>query len=81
MSKKERFSYGNFIFLFVVAFLIGFIAKKAIGSHVRIGFDDPATIIVQGELYDIDLLEQKILSEGIAEEVSSAEHETFENVE
>jgi hypothetical protein len=65
MSKNERFSWGNLIFLFVVAFLAGIIIKKATNSHIRIGFDDPATIIEHGELYDIDKLEQKLLREGV----------------
>jgi len=71
MSKSERFSWGNLIFLFVVAFLAGMIAKRAISSHVRIGFDDPSTIISQGTLYDIDALEQELLRKGIPEEVTS----------
>jgi len=73
MSKNERFSRGNLIFLFVVAFLAGAIVKKAIGTHVRIGFDDPTTIIEQGKLYDIDKLEQKLLREGIPEERATVE--------
>ncbi|XLQ19590.1 MAG: hypothetical protein ACKUBY_03290 [Candidatus Moraniibacteriota bacterium] len=69
MSKNKRFSRGNLIFLFVAAFLAGAIAKKAIGNNIRIGFDDPNTIIMQGELYDIDELEQKLLKNGIPKEM------------
>jgi len=71
MSKSERFSWGNLIFLFVVAFLAGMIAKKTVGNHIRIGFDDPSTVISQGTLYDIDVLEQELLSKGIPEEVTT----------
>jgi hypothetical protein len=71
MSKGERFSRGNLIFLFVVAFLMGVIVKQAVGNNVRIGYDDPTTIIKHGELYDIDKLEQKILKKGIPEDISS----------
>ena len=65
MSKNERFSRGNLIFLFVVAILIGAITKNIVSDHVRIGFDDPTTVIERGELYDIDKLEQKLLHEGL----------------
>ena len=75
MNKNERFSRGNLVFLFIVAFLAGAITKKAISNHVRIGFDDPTTIIERGELYDIDELEQKLLREGIPTETSAVEGE------
>jgi len=79
MNKNERFSRGNFIFLFIVAFLAGAITKKAIGNHIRIGFDDPTTIIERGELYDIDELEQKLLREGIPAETSTVEDVAKDN--
>ncbi len=71
MSKNERFSLGNLIFLFVVAFLVGTIVKQAVGNNVRIGFDDPTTIIPYGELYDIDELEQELLKNGIPADIST----------
>jgi len=73
MSRGERFSRGNLIFLFVVAFLAGAIVKKTVGNHVRIGFDDPMTVIEQGQLYDIDMLEQELMRQGIPETVSDGE--------
>ncbi|MEN8252698.1 MAG: hypothetical protein ABFQ53_03920 [Patescibacteria group bacterium] len=78
MSKNERFSRGNLIFLFVVAFLAGAIAKRAIGDAVRIGFDDPATVIVQGELYDIDELEQELIKNGIPKNIPASNKEQAE---
>ncbi len=78
MSKSERFSRGNLIFLFVVAFLVGAIIKNAIGNNIRIGFDDPDTIITDGKLYDIDELEQELLKNGIPEEISEMEGATIE---
>jgi len=75
MSKNERFSRGNLIFLFVVAFLAGAITKKAMSNHIRIGFNDPTTVIEYGRLYDIDKLEQKLLREGVP-----AENVTVEDV-
>ena len=80
MSKNERFSRGNLIFLFVVAFLAGAITKKAVSNHVRIGFDDPATIIEQGKLYDIDKLEQKLLREGIPAETPTVESDVKDEI-
>ena len=65
MGRDEKFSKGNLVFLFIVAFFAGFILKKAIGNHVRIGYDDPSTNIMHGELYDIDDLEQKVLKQGV----------------
>jgi len=73
MSKNERFSRGNLIFLFVVAFLAGAITKKAISNHIRIGFNDPTTVIEYGKLYDIDKLEQKLLREGVPVENATVE--------
>jgi hypothetical protein len=78
MSTKERFSRGNLIFLFVVAFFVGFIVKQAAGSHMRIGYDDPSTIIAHGELYDIDELEQKILNKNILDEISQEDMDNKE---
>ena len=78
MSKNERFSRGNLIFLFVVAFLVGAIVKNAVGNNIRIGFDDPDTIITNGALYDIDELEQKLLRNGIPEDVSNMEESVTE---
>jgi hypothetical protein len=63
MREKKRFSRGNLIFLFVVAFLVGAIAKRVINNHVRTGFNDPETIIDYGTLYDIDHAEQAVLQE------------------
>ncbi|PID52436.1 MAG: hypothetical protein CR972_01985 [Candidatus Moraniibacteriota bacterium] len=68
MEKKKALSRGNFIFLFVVAFLCGAIGKKAMGDHVRMGYDDPTTVIMHGEFYDIDVLEQKLIQKGLPEE-------------
>ncbi len=74
MSNSERLSWGNLIFLFIVMFLFGIITKKAAGEHMRIGFDDPTTVISRGTLYDIDELEQKILrQEKISMEASPDE--------
>ena len=73
MGIKEQFSRGNLIFLFVVAFFVGLIVKQAISNHVRIGYDDPMTIIRHGELYDIDALEQKILKDVLPREINSAD--------
>lgn len=68
MIKKAYFSRGNLVFLFVVAFLAGAIIKKAMGNHVRVGYDDPSTIIMYGELEDIDVLEQELIKKGLPEE-------------
>ena len=74
MSKSERLSRGNLIFLFVVAFLAGAIAKKIVSHHIRIGFDDPTTIIDYGELYDIDKLEQKLIHEEMSAKLPTTEN-------
>jgi hypothetical protein len=44
-------------------------------NHIRIGFNDPTTVIEYGRLYDIDKLEQKLLREGVP-----AENVTVEDV-
>ncbi len=74
MSKSERLSRGNLIFLFIVVFLAGAIAKKIVSHHVRIGFDDPSTVIDYGELYDIDKLEQKLIHEEMSTELPTTEN-------
>lgn len=67
MDKRSRFTRGNIIFLFVVAFLAGMITKRALSSHVRVGYDDPSTIIVNGKLADIDILEQELIKKDLFE--------------
>ncbi len=81
MSKNRRLSRGNLVFLFVVAFLVGTIAKKIASHHVRIGFDDPTTVIDYGELYDIDKVEQKLIHEGVSSELPATESTVEENNE
>lgn len=74
MKEQRRFSRGNLIFLFVAAFLAGAIAKRAFNEHLRIGFDDPQTIVTRGTLYDIDKAEQEVIQQGISEEETDAVH-------
>ena len=72
MKEQRRFSRGNLIFLFVAAFLAGAIAKRAFNEHLRIGFDDPQTIVTRGTLYDIDEAEQAVIEQSMsAEEVDA----------
>ncbi len=68
MGHKKALSRGNLVFLFIVAFLCGTIGKKAMGDYVRMGYDDPKTVIMHGELYDIDVAEQKLIQKGLPEE-------------
>lgn len=70
MITQSYLARGNLLFLFVVAFLVGIIAKNATGTHMRIGFDDPQTIIVHGALHDIDILEQELIKKGIPEAIT-----------
>lgn len=69
MTTQSYLVRGNFLFLFVVAFLVGAIVKNTAGRHMRIGFDDPQTIIERGILHDIDVLEQKIITQGLPEDL------------
>jgi hypothetical protein len=73
MSTKSSFFRGNLVFLFAVAFLSGAILKNAIGSHIRIGFEDPETRIAVGSLVDIDVLEQSLIQKGLPGEISESE--------
>ena len=73
MQKEKIFLRGNFIFLFIVAFLVGVITKRAMGNHVRMGYDDPTTVISHGELYDIDVLEQELIRKGLPDEPTQEE--------
>lgn len=67
MKEQRRFSRGNLIFLFVAAFLAGVIAKRAFNEHVRIGYDDPQTVVKHGTLYDIDAVEQEVIERSAAQ--------------
>lgn len=68
----KRFFRGNLIFLFVVAFMVGVIAKNAMSNTMRIGFDDPQTVIHVGELYDLDAAEQQVIKDGVPQEQDNA---------
>ncbi len=67
MRSLARFSLNNLIFLFVVGFFVGAILKNTISHHIRIGYQDPQTIITEGKLYDIDIVEQNLLKQGVPE--------------
>lgn len=64
----KHFVRGNLIFLFVVAFMAGVIAKKAMFNEVRIGFNDPQTVIHIGSLYDLDHAEQEVIKKGVPQQ-------------
>lgn len=66
-NMTKRFFRGNLIFLFIVAFMAGIIAKKAMFNTMRIGFDDPRTVIHIGSLYDLDRAEQAVIAEGMSQ--------------
>ncbi len=69
MNEQKKFVRGNLIFLFVAAFLVGVIAKKAIGDHMYIGFEDPQVHMSVGTLIDMDEVEQEVIRRGLPEEV------------
>ena len=73
MGKKQNFQRGNFLFLFVVAFLMGMIAKRTISTYVRIGYQDPSTVIAQGESYDFNRVQQDLAQKAVMESEMQAE--------
>lgn len=73
MEDKKCCSRGNLIFLFVTALLIGVIAKKVASNNIRVGYNDPSTVITHGTLYDIDVLEQELIQKGLPQSVEEGE--------
>jgi hypothetical protein len=65
MNNKKLFLQGNLFLFFIISFLCGVMVKKNMTHHIRIGFDDPQTIIQHGVLYDIDQLEQALIKRGL----------------
>lgn len=64
---RQKFVRGNLAFLFVVGALIGVIGKKATFDTMRIGYQDPQTVLpVEETFYDIDAAQQRVAAKAAA---------------
>lgn len=58
---------GNLAFLFIVGALIGAIGKKATFNTLRIGYQDPQTVLpVEETLLDLDAAQQRVAAKAAA---------------
>ncbi len=64
---QKKFLRGNLVFLFVVGVLIGVIGKNATFTTLRIGYQDPQTVLpVEETFFDIDAAEQRVAAKAAA---------------
>ncbi len=64
---QKKFLRGNLAFLFIVGALMGAIGKNATFNTLRIGYQDPQTVLpVEETLYDIDAAEQRVAAKAAA---------------
>lgn len=64
MRKVRQFITMDIVLVFVLGFSLGLYLKNIAQEHITIGHDDPY-ITAQGDVYDIDALEQGLISQGI----------------
>jgi len=75
MDYNKRSFYKTLVLLFVVAFFCGALLKRVAGQNMRIGFEDPETVVQIGTLYDIDKAEQRVLDEMLEQQNQSVVEE------
>lgn len=64
MKKIKSFITLDIIIVFVLGFSLGLYMKNLAQEHITIGHSDP-NIAADGSVYDIDALEQSLISRGI----------------
>lgn len=64
---RERLRRGNFVFVFVVGVILGVIGKNAMFANVRIGYQDPQTVLpVEETLYGLDEAQRRVAAKAAA---------------
>ena len=64
MKKVKSFITLDIIIVFVLGFSLGLYMKNLAQEHITIGHSDP-NIASEDSVYDIDALEQSLISRGI----------------
>ncbi len=64
MQKVKSFVTVDIVLVFILGFSLGLYMKNLAQEHITIGHSDPH-IASDGSVYDIDVLEQSLISRGI----------------
>ncbi len=81
MNKKKTAGLLSMAVLCCMGFACGMVGKKMMHNTVRMGYDDPTTIVTRGTLCNMDALEQEVIQKGLPEKPEEVDTTNKNNVQ